>query len=240
MNLQEHIRRIIREETFIKVPNEKYSNLIKKAVLDYVDFYMCGLSITKIPDVKDQYIVIMIVEKYLKSSYREELQEYLNDIIPLKIYVSIADGMNCEKYSEGRSLQETFKKKSSLMKNIEDIGLYSFMEITGISLPEIYNRAGELPRSVLEQYLIDCIMEEGYETSYDDRKRLIATTRFEQNKYIDFMSTDGKTLYVEISEYSDDFDDPDDVYITSASNLSDSAIFELVNEITEHKLRDRY
>lgn len=82
-------------------------------------------------------------------------------------------------------------------------------------------------------------MEEGYKTSYDDRKKMIFTTPFEQNKYIDYMSTDGQTLYAEISEYGDDMIDPEDVYITSASNLSDSTIFDLVNDITERKIRER-
>jgi hypothetical protein len=96
--MRELIRHIIREETFMKVSDDKYSKLIKKAVLDYVDFYICGLSITKFPEVKDGFIVILIVEKYLKSSYRDELQEYLNDIIPLKTYVTIVDGQDCKGY----------------------------------------------------------------------------------------------------------------------------------------------
>jgi hypothetical protein len=40
----------------------------------------------------------MIVEKPLRSDYREKLQDFLNEVIPLTIYVSIADGMNCKTY----------------------------------------------------------------------------------------------------------------------------------------------
>ena len=130
-------------------------------------------------------------------------------------------------------------KKQSLLNIIQENGLYLFMKMTGMSLPEVYERVGELQRNALEQYLIDCIMEEGYETSYDSRKKLIVTTPIKHNVYADYISTEGKTLWVEISEYDDDDnDEPSDVYTTSADNLSDGNIFDIVNDITEYKLRD--
>ena len=136
-------------------------------------------------------------------------------------------------------LREETDKKESLLKIIEENGLYAFMGMTGLSLPEVYEKAGELPRNILEQYLIDCIMEEGHETHFDDRKYLLVATSISHNTYVDYISTEGKTLWVEISEYGDDDnDDPEDVYTTSADNLSHSNIFDLVNEITEHKLRN--
>jgi hypothetical protein len=138
-----------------------------------------------------------------------------------------------------RKVLQEESKKQSLLNTIQENGLYDFMEMTGISLPEVYERVGELQRNILEQYLIDCIMEEGYETSYDSRKKLIVTTPIKHNVYADYISTEGKTLWVEISEYDDDDnDEPSDVYTTSADNLSDGNIFDIVNDITERKLRD--
>jgi hypothetical protein len=149
-----------------------------------------------------------------------------------------------------RKVLKEESKKQSLLKTIQENGLYDFMEMTGISLPEVYERVGELSRNILEQYLIDCIMEEGYETSYDSRKKLIVTTPIKHNVYADYISTEGKTLWVEISDYNDDDndydyndddndnDEPSDVYTTSADNLSDGNIFDIVNDITERKLRD--
>jgi len=84
----------------MRTSDRDYSRLIKKAVLNYVDFDICKMVVDKFDNTKDQYYVIMMVEKPLKTSYREELQDYLNDMIPLTIYVSIADGMNCKKYME--------------------------------------------------------------------------------------------------------------------------------------------
>jgi hypothetical protein len=101
MNLQEHIRKVLKEETYYKISDDKYSKLIKNAILNYVDFHICGLFISQLESFEDQYLVILIVEEQLKSSYREELQEYLNNYIPLKsLYVSISDGQDCQNYKK--------------------------------------------------------------------------------------------------------------------------------------------
>jgi hypothetical protein len=99
MNLKEHIRKVLKEETYFKISDDKYSKLIKDAVLDFVDFNICTLVVSALESIEDQYLVILIVEEQLKSSYREELQVYLNNYIPLKaIYVSITDGQDCQNY----------------------------------------------------------------------------------------------------------------------------------------------
>jgi hypothetical protein len=93
MNLKEHVRKVLKEEMDTKV-----LNLIKKMVLDYVDFDICKLVVKKVDNTKNQYFIIMMVDEPLKTSYREELQDYLSDMIPFTIYVSIADGMECKKF----------------------------------------------------------------------------------------------------------------------------------------------
>ena len=101
MNLKEHIRKVLKEEeAYTQVSGDKYSNLIKKTVLNYVDFDICKLVVDKLDNIKDQYYVIMMVDKPLRSDYREKLQDFLNEFIPLTIYVSIADGMGCKKFME--------------------------------------------------------------------------------------------------------------------------------------------
>jgi hypothetical protein len=98
MNLKEHIIKVLKEEASFILSGDRYINLIKKVVLDYVDFDICKLVVDKLENTKDQYYVIMIVEKPLRSDYREKLQDFLNEVIPLTIYVSIADGMDCKTY----------------------------------------------------------------------------------------------------------------------------------------------
>jgi hypothetical protein len=111
MNLQEHIKKVLREETYFNVSDDKYSKIIKNAILDYVDFNICGLVVSALVSFEDQYLVILIVEEQLKSSYREELQEYLNNYIPLKaIYVSVSDGQDCQNYKKNMNIQEQIRK----------------------------------------------------------------------------------------------------------------------------------
>ena len=112
MNLQEHIRKVLKEETYFKISDDKYSELIKNAVLDYVNFNICTLVVSALDSIEDQYLVILIVEEQLKSSYREELQEYLNNYIPLKaIYVSVSDGQDCQNYKKEASKRKTEEMK---------------------------------------------------------------------------------------------------------------------------------
>jgi hypothetical protein len=100
LSLEEQIRKVVKEEIHTKVSNHDYSNLIKKTVLNYVDFDICKMVVDKLDDTKDQYYVIMMVDEPLRSDYREKLQDFLNEFIPLTIYVSIADGMGCKKFME--------------------------------------------------------------------------------------------------------------------------------------------
>ena len=98
MNLKKHIRKVLEEEISMRTSERDYANLIKKMVLDYVDFDICKLVVKKIDNTKNQYLIIMMVDQSLKTSYREELQDYLNNMIPLTVYVSISDGMECKKF----------------------------------------------------------------------------------------------------------------------------------------------
>ena len=101
MNLQEHIRKVLKEETDFKISDNKYSKLIKNIILDYVNFNICKLVVSALESIEDQYLVILITDEQLKSYYREELQEYLNNYIPLKsIYVSVSDGQDCQNYKK--------------------------------------------------------------------------------------------------------------------------------------------
>jgi len=100
MNLQEHIRKVLNEETYFQISDDKFSKIIKNLIFDYVDFNICKLVVTQLESFEDQYLVILITDKQLKSYYREELQKHLNDYLPLKIYVSISDGQDCQNYKK--------------------------------------------------------------------------------------------------------------------------------------------
>ena len=234
MNLQERIRKVLKEETFIKVSDDKYSNIIKNAVLDYVDFHICGLSVGTLSSVEDIYFVILIVEEQLKWGYRRELQEYLNNIIPLEIFVSLTDGEDCEKYTKGKNIQETFEKKHSLLKTIKDVGLYDFIKMMGISLEEIKSQVGEIPREMLEQFIKDYVSNEGnqYTSVKPDEKIISIDLIVRGNEIIDFIYYDGKFLSFEVTEYANGFSKEEtDQYIEGSKNYDYNTIFRIVEKI---------
>ena len=245
MNLQEHIRKVLREETYIKVSDDKYSNLIKKVVLDYVDFHICGLSVTTLSSVENIYLVILIVEKYLGSRYRYELQEYLNESIPLKIYVSISDGQDCEKYRKGRNIQETFEKKHSLLKTIENVGLYDFIKMTGLHLYEIRKKIGELPKEVLKQYIRDFILEDDPNSTENTGVLIGVKIPISNTKLVrDIMVQDSDQIAVEIWEYDIDeygHREQTEQYLTSINNLTNEELLSIVywmKETNDNGYRD--
>ena len=107
MNLKEHVRKVLKEEMDTKV-----LNLIEKIALDYVDFDVCKMVVKKIDNLKDQYLIILMTEKFLKSSYREELQNHIEELIPFTIYVSIADGLlDCKKYVKKSNSEQLSESK---------------------------------------------------------------------------------------------------------------------------------
>jgi hypothetical protein len=178
MNLKEHITKVLKEEM-----NTKVLNLIKSMVLDYVDFDICKMVVDKIPNVKDQYFVIMMVEEQLKSSYREklqeELQDYLNNHTPLTVYVSISGGVDCKKHiteSKYLYLLENLEKKKKFLTNHMGIDFTGKIEkITkAFDVPYNFYRNGGISLSNAMWYLNDFgpmyFFELGdYEYLYQDR-----------------------------------------------------------------------
>ena len=232
MKLRENIRKVLKEEAYTQVSSDKYSKLIKNVVLDYVDFDMCGLSISQLTEYKNEYIVLIMTEKQLKINYSKELQSYLTEVIPLKIYVSIADGMDCKHYKDGShsiKLIEESQKQSRLLSTIEEHGLYEFMKMTGLSLPQIYIKTGELPREVFERYIKDFIKQEGY-SSWKNALVLILAVEIQKNIQIENFYLEGDKVIMEISEYND-YGKQTDAYTESLSNLSDDEIFTIVENM---------
>jgi hypothetical protein len=84
MNLKEHVRKVLKEEMDTKV-----LNLIEKIALDYVDFDVCKMVVKKIDNLKDQYLIILMTEKFLKSSYREELQNHIEEYYKFLFFLYI-------------------------------------------------------------------------------------------------------------------------------------------------------
>ena len=120
-------------------------------------------------------------------------------------------------------------KKSGLLRSIEEDGLFQFIQDTGLSLPQIYTKTGELPREVLEGYIKDFIKQEGYYQT-NGEVQLIFTVGIQKNIQIENFYMKGNKVTLAIWGY-DDYGEQTDGYIESLSNLSDDQIFTIVENM---------
>ena len=110
MDLKQHIKSILKESSsIVDMPHSKITKLIKNAVEDYVTFEICKFSVIDLGD--KEYAAIIITEKPIRSDYKNGLIQHLNDILPLKVYVVIEDGIfGCGKQMN-ESMEDTKYKK---------------------------------------------------------------------------------------------------------------------------------
>ena len=120
-------------------------------------------------------------------------------------------------------------KKTGLLRAIEEDGLFQFIQDTGLSLPQIYTKTGELPRQVFERYIKDFIDKTGYHQT-NGSVQLGYAVEIQKNIQIENFYLEGDKVTVEISGYND-YGKQTDGYIESLSNLSDDEIFTIVEDM---------
>ena len=121
-------------------------------------------------------------------------------------------------------------KKSGLLRAIEEDGLFQVMQDTGLTLPQIYTKTGELPRKVLERYIRDFIKHDGYHQT-DGSVQLGYEVEIQTHVYIDHFYMEGDKVTVEIKRF-DNRGHQTEGYIESLSNLTDDEIFNIVDDMT--------
>ena len=121
-------------------------------------------------------------------------------------------------------------KKSGLLKAIEEDGLFQVMQDTGLSLPQIYTKTGELPREVFERYIKDFIKHDGYHQT-DGSVQLGYEVEIQTHVYIDHFYMEGDKVTFEIKRF-DNRGHQTEGYIESLSNLTDDEIFNIVDDMT--------
>ena len=132
------------------------------------------------------------------------------------------------KESIRRVLREE-NKKSGLLKAIEEDGLFQVIQDTGLSLPQIYTKTGELPREVFERYIKDFINEEGYHQT-DGSVQLGYEVEIQTHVYIDHFYMKGDKVTLEISRMNNRGHQTEG-YIESLSNFTDEEIFNIAEDM---------
>ena len=121
-------------------------------------------------------------------------------------------------------------KKPGLLKAIEEDGLYQVIQDTGLTLPQIYTKTGELPREVFERYIKDFIKHHGYHQT-DGSVQLNYFVKIQTHVYIDHFYMKGDKVTLEISRMNNRGHQTEG-YIESMLNLTDEEIFNIVDDMT--------
>ena len=130
-------------------------------------------------------------------------------------------------------LREESQKQSALLSSVEEDGLYQVMKDTGLSLPQIISKTGELSREVLERYIKDFVKNEAESIAGSDGDiGFVFPIPLSKNKEVEsFYMSKGK-ITLEINEY----DSNGRVVMGSYErliNLSDSEINRIVKELID-------
>jgi len=232
MNLQENIRRILKEET----KPGKYISALKDLTEDFKnEDCVCDIKIEYKPeeeiylinvilgnlDIDDKFNGVNWRERDYRGKLKTKIRKEVFDYLPIPFFVEFEQTPKCKDY---KNLKESEDKKSRLLSTIEQDGLYQVMQDTGLSLKQIKSKIGELPREVFERYVKDFLEKD--EIGWD------LSIQISPNKIVDSFYLSDDVVTIELNEV----DSRGRVVAGSfdrLSVLSDEEIFSLVNEMSQ-------
>ena len=209
---------------------EKNLNVLRELISMFDYSEVCDMWVEYDPE--DGYYIIrskMNTKNHNTKALEKEFEFLEESIKSLGLKAYISHPYWVEECEDENKLNESEDKNQSLLSLIEEHGLYEFMKMTGLSLPQIYTKTGELPREVLEGYIKDFIKQEGYHQT-NGEVQLIFTVEIQKNIQIEQFYIEGDKVTLEISEYNDYGKYTGD-YIESLSNLTDDEIFTIVENM---------
>jgi hypothetical protein len=254
MELQKHIKKILKEETNEISPLERtVSDFVNMSLSEYElpeEFYKVAVDVFDDGYGRQECTLTTLFEKPFNRKDSDKMHLIMNKIKRDvndyfgSIFSHIANGSSTvDSYNDTRDwytkrknkkLNESDNKKKSLIKNIRDVGLYDFIRMTGISLEEVQSQVGQIPREMLEQFIKDYVSNKGleYSSAKPDEKLVTIDIIVGGNAIIDFIYYDGKFLSFEVTEYANGFSKEEtDQYIEGSKNYGYNTIFKIVEKI---------
>ena len=283
-SLQEHIKKVLREENFI--PLEDLNTVIKDYEGGFDVFIMNGdkkigeISFVKenLPDlytivdatIDDEYkgnriypkTIInlfkerpnIIINSVFRSPEAEKAWRYILSNLPSNI------GKSVKYYKEEdttlyqlklRNIQESIRrilreenKKSSLLSNIQENGLYDIIANTGLHVNEVEQKVGQLSREVLERFIKD-VVKEHFQVIDDDGKTYIIyledypydVVPVDNSDYVEQLRVTNNELFFWVTLYEEDeYGDLEEqsYEIVSPKNLLYANIYEIAGQLGFH------
>ena len=209
---------------------EKNLNVLRELISMFDYSEVCDMWVEYDPE--DGYYAIrskMNTKNHNTKALEKEFEFLEKSIKSLGLKAYISHPYWVEECEDKNELNESEDKNQSLLSLIEEHGLYEFIKMTGLSLPEIYTKTGELPREVFERYIKDFINEEGYHQT-DGRVQLVYVVGIQTHVYIDHFYMEGDKVTLEISRM-DNRGYQTEGYIESMLNLTDEEILGIVEDM---------
>lgn len=161
---------------------------------------------------------------------QESIIRILREETKLGKYISDLEDLT-EDY---KNLRESENKKSSLLSNVEENGLYEVIVSTGLHINQVEQVVGQLSREVLERYIKDFVKNEGSQlgNNIDSDTGFVFPIPLSKNKEVESFYLSKGVLTLEINIY-----DSNDRKVAGSyeklQNLSDSEINRIVKEIID-------
>jgi len=245
--MRELIKKILNEET----NQGKYISALEDLTEDFKnEDCVCDIKIEYKPEeFRDLYLINVVLgikeinnkfngSNHQVRSYIQQLKRKITDgvldFLPIPFLVNFSETSKCNK-----DLQESEDKKSRFLSTIEEDGLFQVMQDTGLSLPQIYTKTGELPREVLERYVKDFIKNDGnqFGSGSDEDTGLMLGMEISSKKEIESFYLSKGVVTVEVNEFDSNGRKVAGSY-ERLSNLSNEEIFIIVDELSQ--LNDDY
>lgn len=241
MNLQEHIKKVLREET----KEGKYISALKDLTEDFKnEDCVCDIEIEYRPEeFRDAYLITVVLGNgdlddkfngisWRISDYRTKLKRKITkevlDFLPIPFYVEFEQTPRCYK-----DLQESENKKPKLLSTIEEDGLYQVMKDTSLSLTQVISKTGKLSREVLERYIMDFMLNEAVSIpGRDGDIGFVFPIPLSTDKEAESFYLSKGVVTVEINEYGEYGMKTSGSY-ERLVNLSDDEIYKIVKEMID-------
>ena len=250
MNLQESIRRILREDKktkstnkeFSKYKDSKFNSLRDYTLQDIVNNWE-SLSDHKNENIKTIRHFIDNPDKIVDLVYDEKgLEDGYHRLIAAKILKKPRFS-----YRLVENLRESENKKSSLLSNIEENGLYEVIMSTGLHINEVEQVVGQLSREVLDRFIIDVLKEHGEFLSEQSQTYVIDLDSWpldpvpiDHNEYVERIRTTDNELSFTVMFYEEDeYGDLEETNweIIPSKNLVYDNIYEIAGQLCYYLVR---
>jgi hypothetical protein len=186
-------------------------------------------------ELNDKFIAVIGMNHYV-SKLRRNIKETIKDYLPIdNFYVGSYASPNCK----WKPLNESDNKEKSLIKIIEEEGLYNLIEMTGLGFNKVRSllKQTDNPKEILKQYIREFVLEHDGTSNGDYGSLFALRLPLSNTKYInDIMVQDSDQIAVEIWGYEEDeygHTEQTEQYLTSINNLTNEELLSILSWMME-------